>query len=447
MLAMSRTIQLSLSIDSRRRTAIPKDYTAARLCRGVTIWTTYLERKRIRTYERTSVLHSTQFITDFRMLLGKSAAGLLLFGATTMAQAAGVSSSTRARQLDIWTTLASSAARADALLLLARSTADPAEAAPHQVVYTLDEDDVIYNAGRVVGKCVVVSDERSQSQAVALVGSVEWLVLRCSGPSAWTMIPVENLIALCRPTGTKLAVFVEHAKDVPGVAFALQLGVDALVLEHASSELWGAAEAAKRTRAATATSSATEPEIAPESIEEAAVLGVCSAGMGDRVCLDFTCLLCEGEGVWVGSCARSLALVHAETAANAFVPSRPFRVNSGSVHSYVLMASGAMKYLCEVRAGDAIRVTNIHTNTHRDACVGRVKIEPRPLLKVSFRSGSGEGQVFLQQAETVKLVGRKDACKMSIAVTDVKEGDSIYVRCQARGTHVGNAIDADVIEH
>ena len=43
-------------------------------------------------------------------------------------------------------------------------------------------------------------------------------------------IPVENLIASAANTGTKLAVKVRTPEEVQGVAFALQLGADALVL-------------------------------------------------------------------------------------------------------------------------------------------------------------------------------------------------------------------------
>ena len=45
-------------------------------------------------------------------------------------------------------------------------------------------------------------------------------------------------------------------------------------------------------------------------------------GVGDRVCVDLIQSLAEGEGVLVGSSAKMLALVHAETFETGFVPAR-----------------------------------------------------------------------------------------------------------------------------
>jgi 3-dehydroquinate synthase II len=110
----------------------------------------------------------------------------------------------------------------------------------------------------------------------------------------------------------------------------------------------------------------------------------------------------------------------------------------------------------------------------RAVTVGRCKVEPRPLLIVSFAcddsiganggssgsggsdggGGSGErvtGQLFLQQAETVRLVrasigGGGGDGDGAISVTALAPGDVILVRRSAQGTHVGRAISATVTE-
>lgn len=45
-------------------------------------------------------------------------------------------------------------------------------------------------------------------------------------------------------------------------------------------------------------------------------------GVGDRVCVDLIQSLAEGEGMLVGSSAKMLALVHAETFETGFVSAR-----------------------------------------------------------------------------------------------------------------------------
>lgn len=53
--------------------------------------------------------------------------------------------------------------------------------------------------GKAVGAIIEVDSGSGQDAALSLVGSVEWIALRCTG--SWTMIPVENLIAACDGTG------------------------------------------------------------------------------------------------------------------------------------------------------------------------------------------------------------------------------------------------------
>lgn len=67
---------------------------------------------------------------------------------------------------------------------------------------------------------------------------------------------------------------------------------------------------------------------------------------------------------------QALVLVHAETVESGFVPPRPFRVNAGPVHSYVLMADQSAKYLSELKPGDAVLGVK-HDGSTRAAIVGR----------------------------------------------------------------------------
>ena len=59
----------------------------------------------------------------------------------------------------------------------------------------------------------------------------------------------------------------------------------------------------------------------------------------------------QDEGALVGSAATELALVMGETVASGFVPPRPFRVNAGPVHAYVLMAAAQS---CALGAAESV---------------------------------------------------------------------------------------------
>lgn len=350
---------------------------------------------------------------------------------------------------------------------------------------------------RVVGATLTLETAADQNRALSLVGSVEWIALRCTG--TWKMIPVENLIAACDGTATKLAVYVDSADNLPGVLFSLELGPHAVILPP-TPEIWIAFSALQSERSRECKSN---PEVISPRLEAATVMSVVSGGVGDRVCIDLIQLLRLGEGLLIGSSSKILALVHGETFEGEYVPSRPFRVNAGPVHSYVLMADGSTKYLSEVAAGDSVMVIDASkhitaTNTgrlegegegegegngsvlylgspmiSRAVTVGRCKIETRPMLMVSyfqksidrgrkedsdsaFSQESYSGQIFLQQAETVRLIaptlsvscidGKPVYEVVTVPVTQLKSGDSILILRNDLGTHVGSRISANVLE-
>jgi 3-dehydroquinate synthase II len=346
----------------------------------------------------------------------------------------------------------------------------------HQKIQKLIENGLRISepSGRAVGAIIEISSVNGQNSALSLVGSVEWIALRCTGD--WTMIPVENLIAACDNTGSKLAVFIDSVEKLPGVLFALELGPHAVILSP-DTRLWEAYVAIRRNSSAKeATKDIGTSTENSEKLLEATITSIRTGGIGDRVCLDLIQMLRLGEGLLIGSSAKILALVHGETFEGDYVPSRPFRVNAGPVHSYVLMADGSTKYLSEVKAGDSVKVVDAGALGKegilkgRAVTVGRCKIESRPMLMISYQNrenitsdicnsvpaGSDcTGQIFLQQAETVRLIcpdetslsaNRDRRSFKAVSVTKIAVGDVIFVLKNELGTHVGNRVSAKVVE-
>ena len=160
---------------------------------------------------------------------------------------------------------------------------------------------------------------------------------------------------------------------------------------------------------------------------------------GDRVCVDLLSMLEEGEGMLVGSTAKAFVLIHGETIASKYVPTRPFRVNAGSVDAYTYMADGTTKYLSELTSSDEVLVAR-NDGTSRKATIGRMKIETRPFILLRYKDeNANEGHVFIQQAETVRLVLQNgEAC----SVTDLSVGDCIFGHSFTSTRHVGQSISA-----
>lgn len=248
--------------------------------------------------------------------------------------------------------------------------------------------------------------------------------------SDWRIIPLENLIASLQGRGVALMAAASDHGEVEALAGVLERGVDGIVLRTRNVE-----------DLAIAVDALSRP--GPIALAHARVKSVEVVGMGDRVCVDTANILSVGEGALVGNSAGMLFLVHGETLETGYVSARPFRVNAGGVHAYILLPDGRTKYLSEVSAGDRVATVDWRGNARR-SIVGRAKIERRPMALVRAESESAEGSILLQYAETIRLV-RPDGT--AVAVTDLEPGEEVLVHVDQRGgRHFGMAVDEFVVE-
>jgi len=79
----------------------------------------------------------------------------------------------------------------------------------------------------------------------------------------------------------------------------------------------------------------------------------------------------------------------------------------------------------------------------KDAIVGRVKIERRPLTLVEAEVDGNVIKTLLQNAETIKLVGADGA---PISIANLKIGDEVLVHFEDSARHFGMKIDETIIE-
>ena len=171
------------------------------------------------------------------------------------------------------------------------------------------------------------------------------------------------------------------------------------------------------------------------------VVSVRPAGVGDRVIVDTTSILGPEEGLLVGSAAGFLFHVASEAAGSRFSRPRPFRVNAGAAHSYVLMADGSTRYLAELEPGDAV-LASLPGGSVRSLRVGRLKIERRPLVVVTAREGESSRTVFLQEAESVRL--SSDSGR--VATTELAPGLRVHGVRLASARHMGREVEETIQE-
>jgi 3-dehydroquinate synthase II len=242
----------------------------------------------------------------------------------------------------------------------------------------------------------------------------------------WEVIPVENLLA-------RSAVPALEAADMDEALLAagiLERGVDTVVLLPS---------ALPRIRDIVAAIKYARPR---QELLPAVVTSVRHAGLGHRVCVDTLSVLRRGQGLLVGNSSAFTFLVHAETEHNEYVAARPFRVNAGAVHAYVLMPDDRTRYLEELRSGDELLTVDA-SGESRLVTVGRVKVEARPMLLIEAAAGEHSGAVFLQNAETIRLV---DPQGEPVSVVDINPGDRVLCRVDRAGRHFGMRIQEDIRE-
>jgi 3-dehydroquinate synthase II len=242
----------------------------------------------------------------------------------------------------------------------------------------------------------------------------------------WRVIPLENLVAI----SDRIIAVVRSEEEAAIALTVLERGVRGILLKDATPAL--IRKIGTRIRAGTG-----QTELIPFTIT-----AVRPVGMGDRVCVDTCSMLGEGEGILVGNTSSALLLVQAETLENPYVSPRPFRVNAGAVHAYTLVPGEKTAYLSDLSAGDHVLVAT-HEGMLRDAGVGRVKIEQRPLLLVEAEAGGVKASLVLQNAETVRLVG---ADGIPISVVALAPGDRVLGRALQAGRHFGIAVKESIIE-
>lgn len=242
----------------------------------------------------------------------------------------------------------------------------------------------------------------------------------------WTIIPLENLVAC----GDNVIAVVSDIKEAEQALTVLEKGVSGVLVKTDDPDL------------VRSICRMVQSGISGQQLHRLTVTTVKPAGMGERVCVDTCSLMVDGEGMLVGNTSSGFFLVHAETLVNPYVAPRPFRVNAGGVHAYLQVPEGKTAYLADLKAGD--RVMIVHGNgSCREATVGRVKIERRPLFLVEAESEGQKVSIILQNAETIRLV-RPD--HSAVSVTSLKPGDVVLGRVESGGRHFGMAIDETIIE-
>ncbi|WNM34714.1 3-dehydroquinate synthase II [Streptomyces sp. Li-HN-5-11] len=277
--------------------------------------------------------------------------------------------------------------------------------------------------GTEFGRHVEIFDAESLETACLSARMERWSLLDFRDP---TKIPLEIVIAAaagCDGTVVTTAADAEEARIIFGV---LELGSDGVLMP------------ARAVGDATALKQAAGPATGEIPLVELEVTATTHIGMGERACVDTCSYLGKDEGILVGSHSKGMVLCVSETHPLPYMPTRPFRVNAGAIHSYTVSSHGRTQYLSELTAGSKVLAVDTQGRT-RVVSVGRVKIETRPLISVdAVASGGQTVNLILQDDWHVRVLGPGGAVLNS---TELRPGDRILGHLPTADRHVGYPID------
>ncbi|NVM28382.1 MAG: 3-dehydroquinate synthase II [Candidatus Helarchaeota archaeon] len=249
----------------------------------------------------------------------------------------------------------------------------------------------------------------------------------------WKIIPMENIIADLHKKDTQLYAEVKNVEEARVMFETLEIGVDGVVFQPKTDEEISQIKKLLREEI--------ELKLTP-----AKIVKIKEVGSGDRVCIDTCSLLSVGEGMLIGSQSMGLFLIHSESIPSEFADPRPFRVNAGAVHAYILLPNGKTQYLSEIEAGSEVLIVS-NKGEGRTATVGRSKIEKRPLLLIEAQIKDTILKTLVQNAETIRLVKRENNEDIPTSVSELKEGDDILVYYVPKGgRHFGKPVDETILE-
>ncbi|MFJ9039017.1 3-amino-4-hydroxybenzoic acid synthase [Streptomyces sp. NPDC102406] len=278
------------------------------------------------------------------------------------------------------------------------------------------------------GRFVEIIDAPTLEDACESSRTEKWSLLLFRDP---TKIPLEIVIAAAaKATGSMITVAqdLEEAEILFGV------------LEHGSD---GVMMAPRRVGDTAELKRVAEAGVPNLNLTELRVVETSHIGMGERACVDTTTHFAEDEGILVGSHSKGMILCVSETHPLPYMPTRPFRVNAGAIHSYTLGKDERTNYLSELKTGSKLTAVDVKGNT-RLVSVGRVKIETRPLISIEAEAPNGQRvNLILQDDWHVRVLGPGGTVLNS---TELKPGDTVLGYLPSEDRHVGYPINEFCLE-
>ncbi|WP_371581105.1 3-dehydroquinate synthase II family protein [Streptomyces sp. NBC_01314] len=266
---------------------------------------------------------------------------------------------------------------------------------------------------------VDVRDDRTLQLSCVGAMALPYTLIHFADP---TKIPLEIVLAAAESAEGKLVTVVGDLEEAAIVFDVLERGSDGILFTpRGADDVFALARLLE----------ATTPQL---ELSTLTVESIRHVGLGDRVCVDTCSHFEEDEGILVGSYSSGFVLCCSETHPLPYMPTRPFRVNAGALHSYTLGPDNRTSYLSEVGSGSVLLAVGADGRTRR-VVVGRAKLESRPLLEIRTHAEDGRlVSLTVQDDWHVRVLGPGGKV---LNVTELRTGDELLGYLAQDKRHVG----------
>lgn len=279
-----------------------------------------------------------------------------------------------------------------------------------------------------IGAWVNVVDGTTLRAACVAAARLRWTAVQFRDV---TKIPLELVLATAENSKGSIVTVVHNLEEARIVFGVLEKGSDAVLLRpHSIEDVSNLVDLCR-------------PVTASTPLEAMQIRQITHVDVGERVCIDTCTYFDKDEGMLVGSYSHSMLLACSETHPLPYMPTRPFRVNAGAVHSYVLCPDNRTHYLTDLGSGSEVLAVSA-TGQTRKIIVGRIKIERRPLLSIDALSASGVTvNLIVQDDWHVRVLGPEARV---LNVTELRPHDQVLGYLVTDKRHVGLPIKEFCIE-
>lgn len=273
-----------------------------------------------------------------------------------------------------------------------------------------------------------VNNKEEMENAASVILPVDYLIVEFKDT---TNIPLELILAKLQNNKINILKVVKESTDAIVAMGVMEVGAAGVILNTRSiKDIINLSNEMKK------------KELEKMELVECEIVEIKHLELGERACLDTTNNMKKTEGMIVGCTSSGGLLICSEVHYLPYMNTRPFRVNAGTISSYVWGPDNVVEYISDLKAGSKLIAVDINGDS-RIVNVARVKTEVRPLILIVSKYKDVEIKVIMQDDWHMRMFAPDGSVKN---ITDLKPGDKVMGHCSEPGRHVGVKISESILE-